>query len=68
MTALEKAQKNMKKYYNAKHKDAPVFKVGDKVYIKAKEIKTDQPTKKFDDKQLSPYEILEKIRASSYKL
>src|SRR4051812_45008191 len=30
--ALEKAQKNMKKYYDAKHKDASIFKVGDKVY------------------------------------
>jgi hypothetical protein len=66
--ALEKAQKNMKKYYDAKHKDAPVFKVGDKVYVEATDIKTDRPTKKFDDKRLGPYEILEKIRASSYKL
>jgi hypothetical protein len=68
MTALGKAQKNMKKYYDAKHKNAPVFKIGDKVYVEAKEIKTDRPTKKFDDKRLGPYEILEKIRASSYKL
>jgi hypothetical protein len=41
MVALEKVQKNMKKYYDAKHKDAPVFKIGDKVYVEAKEIKTD---------------------------
>jgi hypothetical protein len=68
MAALEKAQKNMKKYYDVKHKDAPVFKVGDKVYVEAKEIKTDRPTKKFDDKRQGPYEIIEKIRASSYKL
>jgi hypothetical protein len=66
--ALEKVQKNMKTYYDTKHKETLVFKVGDKVYVEAKDIKRDRPTKKFDDKRLGPYEVLEEIRASSYKL
>jgi hypothetical protein len=66
--ALEKTQKTMKKHYDAHRREAPVFKVGDKVWLEAKDITTDRPTKKFDDTRLGPYEILEKIGASAYKL
>ena len=66
--ALEKTQKTMKKYYDAKRRDAPVFKVGDKVWVEGKDIKTDRPTKKFDDLRYGPYEILEKSGATSWKL
>ena len=66
--ALEKAQKTMKKHYDAHRRDAPEFKVGDKVWLEGKDIATDRPTKKFDDTRLGPYEILEKVGASAYKL
>jgi hypothetical protein len=42
--------------------------VGDKVWLKEKDVATDRPTKKFDDLRLGPYKILEKVRPSSYKL
>jgi len=66
--ALEKTQKRMKKYYDAHRRDAPEFKVGDKVWLEAGDITTDRPTKKMDDRRLGPYEILEKVGASAYKL
>jgi hypothetical protein len=66
--ALEKTQKTMKKYYDAHRRDAPEFKVGDKVWLEGKDVATDRPTKKLDDRRLGPYEILEKIGASAYKL
>ena len=66
--ALEKTQETMKKHYNAHRRDVPVFKVGNKVLLEAKDITTDWPTKKFDDRRLGPYEILEKVGASAYKL
>jgi hypothetical protein len=65
---LEKTQKTIKKYYDAGRQDVPEFKVGDKVWLKGKDVVTDQPTKKFDDLRLGPYEILEKVGASAYKL
>jgi hypothetical protein len=67
-TALEKNQKTMKKYYDARRRDAPEFKVGDKVWLEGKDVTTDRPTKKLDDRRLGPYEILEKVGASAYKL
>jgi hypothetical protein len=66
--ALEKTQKTMKKYYDAHRRDAPEFKVGHKVWLEGKDVATDRPTKKLDDRRLGPYEILEKIGASAYKL
>jgi hypothetical protein len=66
--ALEKAQKRMKKYYDAKRKPAPEFKIGDKVWLEATNIPQDRPTEKFSDLRLGPYEILEKVGASAYKL
>jgi hypothetical protein len=66
--ALEKTQKTMKKYYDAHRRDAPEFKVGDKVWIEGKDITTDRPTKKLEDRRLGPYEVLEKVGAAAYKL
>ena len=66
--ALETTQKNMKKYYDAHRREALDFKVGDKVWLEAKDITTDRPTKKLDDRRLGPYEILEKVGVSAYKL
>jgi Chromo (CHRromatin Organisation MOdifier) domain len=66
--ALEKTQKNMKKYYDMHRREVPEFKVGDKVWLEAKDITTDRLTKKLDDRRLGPYEILEKVGASAYKL
>jgi hypothetical protein len=66
--ALEKTQKTMKKYYDAHRRDVPEFKVGDKVWIEGKDITTDHPTKKLEDRRLGPYEILEKVGAAAYKL
>jgi hypothetical protein len=66
--ALEKTQKTMKKYYDKKRCDAPVFKVGDRVWTEGKDVVTDWPTKKFDDLRLGPYKILEKIGPSAWKL
>jgi Chromo (CHRromatin Organisation MOdifier) domain len=64
----KKTQKTMKKHYDGHRREAPVFKVGDKVWLEAKNITTDRPTKKLDDRRLGPYEILEKVGASAYKL
>jgi hypothetical protein len=38
------------------------------VWLKGTNVTTDRPTKKLDDIKLGPYEILEKVGASAYKL
>jgi hypothetical protein len=38
------------------------------VWLEAKDIATDWPTKKLDDLRLGPYKILEKVGASAWKL
>ena len=58
----------MKKYYDAKRRDAPEFKIGDRVWLEGKNIATDRPMGKLEDRRLGPYEILEKIGASAFKL
>ncbi len=49
---------------NPSHKLNP----GDNVYLEATHIKTKRPTKKLDDKQFGPFEIIEKVGASAYHL
>jgi hypothetical protein len=41
--ALEKTQKTMKKYYDVHRRNAPEFKVGDKVWLEGKDVTTDVP-------------------------
>ena len=43
---------------DAQHSPAPDFKVGDKVFVKAKFFQTTQPLKKLSEKYLRPYEII----------
>jgi hypothetical protein len=65
---LEKTQKTMKQYYDAKRYDVLVFKVRNKVWLEAKDIATDWSTKKLVDLKLGPYNILDKVGASAWKL
>jgi hypothetical protein len=66
--ALEKAQKTMTNYYNKRRRSSHDFKIGDKVYVEATNIKQDCPSKKLSDKQIGPYEIIEKIGEAAFKL
>jgi hypothetical protein len=42
--------------------------VGDKVWLERQNLSTDAPSKKLGAKQLGPYEILEQISPTAYKL
>jgi len=44
---------------NAHREDAPKFRVGDQVYVDTRNMKTNRPMKKGDDKWTGPYEVLE---------
>lgn len=66
--ALERAADDMARYYNRKVKDAPSYKVGDKVWLDAKHLKTDRPTKKLDDKWFGPFPIEKVVSRSAFRL
>jgi hypothetical protein len=58
----------MKKQFD-KHRQPPYkYSIGDKVWLEATNLKTKQPTKKMDDKQVGPFEILKKVSEVAYKL
>lgn len=62
------AQENHAKFYNRKVISGPELKIGDKVWLLSRNIKTQRPTGKLDHRRLGPYKILEKIGSRSYKL
>ena len=66
--SLDKTVNTMKKYYNYYSSLSLQYKLRDKVLLDSKNIKTTRPTKKFNDKWLSPFEVDSKVEASTYKL
>ena len=48
--------------------NVPDFKKGDKVWLRAKNIKTQRPMKKLDHRRLGPYKISEKISSHAFRL
>ena len=64
---IVEAQARQKRYYDQGHKDIQ-FAVGDWVMLNARHIKTSRPSKKFDDKCLGPFEIVDKIGTHAYRL
>jgi hypothetical protein len=47
---------------NNKRTDPPLYKVGDRVWLDSRNIKTDRSMKKFDDKYFGPYPITRIVR------
>jgi len=66
-TNLQEAQESQKKYHDRKHKPMK-FEVGDKVWLKAKNIRTMRPSKKLDHRQLGPFRIIAAWGKQAYKL
>jgi Chromo (CHRromatin Organisation MOdifier) domain len=61
---LKQAQAKYKEFYDAKHKESPPFKVGDRVWLSRRNITTTRPSAKLDFKRLGPFTILEVIGES----
>ena len=53
---------------DAKRSPAPVFKVGDQVYMKAKYFRSTRPSKKLSEKNLGPYPIIAQVGSLSFTL
>src|SRR5260370_18819022 len=56
--SIAKAQECYQKYADEHHSPAPLLKIGDQVYVKAKYFCTTRPSKKLSKKNLGPYEVI----------
>ncbi len=66
--ALNEATGQMKTQYNKGKHAAWDYQIGDRVWLNATNLHLPQPKKKLNDKRISPFTILDKARASAYKL
>jgi len=67
-SALTQAADNMAQFYDAHCREAPLYEVGDKVWLNGHNITTTRTTKKLDHKWLGPYLIEKVISWSLYWL
>lgn len=67
-SSLSRAKELSKIQYDKRHRAPIDFEPGTKVWLDAKNIRTDRPLAKLDDLRYGPFEIIEKVNASSYRL
>ncbi|OCB91378.1 hypothetical protein A7U60_g1332 [Sanghuangporus baumii] len=65
---LTQANEDMKHFYDCHAGKSVSYKAGQKVFLDRQNIKTIGPTKKMDDKWFGPFEVVEKVSASAYRL
>ena len=66
--ALRQAADRMKEKFDAHTRPAKEYSPGDKVYLESTNLKTHRPSRKLDDKRFGPFDVIEKIGRSAYKL
>ena len=67
-TAMEKTKETMKRQYDKKTHWSQDLKIGEQVWLEARNIQTNWLSKKLDHKRYGPFTIKEKIRQGAYKL
>ena len=65
---LTRAREYQELYFNRRHAATPEFQLGDKVWLEATNIRTQQRSRKLAPKRLGPYRILEKVSPQAYRL
>ena len=66
--SMQLAQSKHEHYANTSRVPAPVFKVGDQVYLDTRNIKTARPSKKLDWKNQGPYKVIEVISPTAVRI
>ena len=66
--AMEEAQKNMKKQFDKKRRNSQGLKVGDHVWLENKNIHSNRPSKKLDNKRYGPFKISKDIGSGAFEL
>ena len=59
--SMEEAQKNIKKQFNKKIWNPQELKVGDNMWLENKNIQSNRPSKKLDQKKYRPFRISKDI-------
>lgn len=66
--ALKLAADDMARFYDVHRAAAPEYKIGNKVWLDAKDIRTSRPSKKLDNKWFGPFEITKLVNQNAYEL
>jgi hypothetical protein len=66
--ALVKSKDDMARYYNQRRTPTPVFKLGNKVFLDAADIKTTRPSKKLAHRYLGPFKVTCPVGTHTYRL
>ena len=66
--ALHQAAEDMARFYDQHRGTAVTYKEGDQVWLDGKDLKTDRPSKKLEDKRYGPFTITKVIGPNAYKL
>src|SRR5258705_3073969 len=66
--SIAKAQERYQKYADEHHSPAPLLKIGNRVYVKAKYFCTTRLSKKLSEKNLGPYKVIAIPRSHSFTL
>src|SRR3979490_125257 len=66
--ALAKEKDDMARYYHQCWIPAPEYRVGDRVFLDASDIRTTRPSRKLGHRYLGPYVIQSRVGKHSYKL
>ena len=66
--AVSKARDDMQRYADLNQGQAPIYKMGDKVWLSAKDLKLNRPARKLSERQLGPFEIIKVVSPNAMKL
>lgn len=66
--ALKKSAEYMKTSYDKRHSPNPDYRIGEKVWLSAKNINQTRPSPKLSFKRLGPFEITKKLTPVNYEL
>ena len=66
--AMEEAQKNMKQQFDKKRRNPQGLKVGDHVWLENKNIQSNRPSKKLDNKRYRSFRITNDIGLGAFQL
>ena len=65
---MEAAQEIIKKQFNKKRRNSQGLKVGENMWLEAKNIYSNRPSKKLDQKRYRPFRILKNISQGVFQL
>ena len=66
--AIKETQKNMKQQFDKKRRNPQGLKVGEHVWLENKNIQSNRPSKKLDNKRYGPFRISKDIGLGAFQL